>query len=117
VNLYYAKDYSMLQPSETETCSVVTEIIVLLFDRTWDLDRKLAAAKLQSQMIGDLRLVLNSLREPRKTHVLTENVQQDCERVMELSSELSGLREELTAERLLTARFKDNLDSAAVSQG
>jgi len=96
----------MLQPSETETSSVAAEI-VLLFDRA----RELLIIQSQSE-IAELN------KENSKSQQLTENVQQERERVTtQLTTELSQLREELTTERLVTASLKDDLDSAAVSHG
>jgi len=104
----------MLQPSEAESSLVVIEI-VLSFDRTRDMEQKRAADEAESEVVGELRAVLDVERSASQQ--LTENVQQEHERVTQLNSELSQLREELTAERLLSASLKDDLNSAAVSQG
>jgi len=89
---------------------------MLSFDRARDVEQQNRADQLSgvdSEVIDGLRAALDVERST--TQQLTESLQQQQQRIADLTSELSQLSEQLTAERSLTAQLRSDIDSAVVS--
>jgi len=68
---------------------------------------------IDSEVVDNLRAALDVERST--TQQLTENLQQEQERVSHLTTQLTRLSEQFTAERSVTAQLRNNMESMAVS--
>jgi len=92
-------------------CSGVTS-----FNRAHDVERENADDEVNSadsDVVDGLRAALDLERST--TQQLTESLQREQQHVTQLTAELSRLGEHLTAERSLSARLRNDVDSAVVS--